>query len=46
MALHKGFAESPHVALDPALPRYAHPFYNSNQRLTACGYNLFNLGGI
>jgi hypothetical protein len=26
--------------------RYAHPFYRANQRLTACGYNLFNLGGI
>ena len=21
-------------------------FYNINQRLTSCGYNLFNLGGI
>ncbi|NKB67029.1 MAG: hypothetical protein GKR89_08210 [Candidatus Latescibacteria bacterium] len=26
--------------------RYAHPHYQINQRLTACGYNLFNLGGI
>jgi hypothetical protein len=29
-----------------ALARYAHPFYRTNQRLTACGYNLWNLGGI
>jgi hypothetical protein len=29
-----------------ALARYSHPFYRINQRLTACGYNLFNLGGI
>jgi hypothetical protein len=29
-----------------AVRRYAHPFYRANQRLTACGYNLFNLGGI
>ena len=29
-----------------ALRRYAHPFYRTNQRLTSCGYNLFNLGGI
>ncbi|MGK7397487.1 MAG: hypothetical protein ACNS62_23115 [Candidatus Cyclobacteriaceae bacterium M3_2C_046] len=26
--------------------RYQHPFYEVNQRLTGCGYNLFNLGGI
>jgi hypothetical protein len=26
--------------------RYNHPFYRINRRLTACGYNLFNLGGI
>ena len=29
-----------------ALRRYAHPMYAANQRLTCCGYNLFNLGGI
>ena len=29
-----------------ALRRTAHPFYRANRRLTACGYNLFNLGGI
>jgi hypothetical protein len=29
-----------------ALRRYAHPFYQANQRLTSSGYNLFNLGGI
>jgi hypothetical protein len=31
---------------DPARCRYGHRYYASNQRLTACGYNLFNLGGI
>ena len=31
---------------DAAQRRYEHPFYRINQRLTACGYNLFNLGGI
>lgn len=29
-----------------AKARYAHPFYRANQRLTAAGYNLVNLGGI
>jgi hypothetical protein len=29
-----------------AMLRYEHPFYRTNQRLTASGYNLFNLGGI
>ncbi len=29
-----------------AKARYAHPFYQTNQRLTASGYNLVNLGGI
>lgn len=29
-----------------ATARYAHPFYRANQRLTATGYNLINLGGI
>ena len=29
-----------------ALRRYRHPFYDVNRRLTSCGYNLFNLGGI
>jgi hypothetical protein len=29
-----------------ALARYAHPYYRTNQRLTAVGYNLINLGGI
>ena len=29
-----------------ARARYAHPFYRTNQRLTASGYNLGNLGGI
>ena len=28
------------------LKRYKHPYYKVNQKLTACGYNLFNLGGI
>ena len=31
---------------DAALLRYHHPFYKVNQKLTACGYNLFNLGGL
>jgi hypothetical protein len=31
---------------DAAKRRYNHLFYRTNQRLTACGYNLFNLGGI
>jgi len=26
--------------------RYRHPYYKVNQKLTACGYNLFNLGGL
>ncbi len=29
-----------------ARARYAHPFYKANQRLTATGYNLINLGGL
>ena len=29
-----------------AIQRYENPFYQLNQRLTSCGYNLFNLGGI
>ena len=29
-----------------ALARYQHPFYRKNQKLTATGYNLQNLGGI
>lgn len=29
-----------------AMMRYNHPFYNVNKRLTGCGYNLFNLGGV
>ncbi|UCG58503.1 MAG: hypothetical protein JSU70_03140 [Phycisphaerales bacterium] len=29
-----------------AMRRYRHRFYEVNHRLTACGYNLFNLGGI
>jgi hypothetical protein len=29
-----------------ALARYTHPFYRTNQKLTATGYNLVNLGGI
>jgi hypothetical protein len=29
-----------------ALSRYQHPAYRANQRLTACGYNLVNLGGL
>jgi hypothetical protein len=31
---------------DRALARYTHPFYWTNRRLTACGYNLVNLGGV
>ena len=31
---------------EAALMRYSHPFYEVNKRLTGCGYNLFNLGGI
>jgi hypothetical protein len=30
----------------PALARYAHPFYATNQRLTGVGYNLINLCGL
>ena len=29
-----------------ALQRYKHPFYKANQRLTATGYNVVNLGGL
>jgi hypothetical protein len=29
-----------------ARERYAHRFCRANQRLTATGYNLVNLGGI
>ncbi len=29
-----------------ALARYAHPFYRTNQRLTASGSNLNVLGGL
>lgn len=29
-----------------ALKRYKHPFYKANQRLTATGYNIVNLGGL
>ncbi len=29
-----------------AKERYRNPFYYVNKRLTACGYNLFNLGGL
>jgi hypothetical protein len=29
-----------------ALARYQHPFYRKNQKLTATGYNLLNLGGL
>lgn len=29
-----------------ALNRYSHPFYKANQKLTATGYNIVNLGGI
>lgn len=29
-----------------AVARYQHPFYVRNQKLTATGYNLLNLGGI
>ena len=29
-----------------ALKRYEHPFYKANQRLTATGYNIVNLGGL
>ena len=31
---------------DRALKRYKHPFYKANQRLTATGYNIVNLGGL
>jgi len=31
---------------EAALARYRHPFYEANQRLTAVGYNLVNLGGL
>lgn len=31
---------------ETALARYANPFYKSNQRLTAVGANLHNLGGL
>ena len=29
-----------------ALRRYSHPFYQANQKLSATGYNIVNLGGI
>ncbi|MEJ2701115.1 MAG: hypothetical protein P8Z79_01605 [Sedimentisphaerales bacterium] len=29
-----------------ALKRYLNPFYKANQRLTATGYNVMNLGGV
>lgn len=29
-----------------ALRRYSHPFYKANQKLSATGYNIVNLGGI
>ncbi len=29
-----------------AKARYSHPFYRTNQRLTATGYNLINLSGL
>lgn len=29
-----------------AQARYAHRFYRANQKLTATGYNLANLGGM
>ncbi len=31
---------------EAARARYANPFYQANQRLTATGYNLVNLGGL
>ncbi len=31
---------------DAAKQRYAHPAYRTQQRLTATGYNLINLGGL
>lgn len=31
---------------DPALARYRHPFYRANRRLTGCGYNRRNIGGV
>lgn len=31
---------------DIAKWRYNHPFYKANQRLTATGYNMVNLGGL
>ncbi len=31
---------------DAARARYAHPFYQLNQKQTGNGYNLFNLGGL
>ncbi len=39
-----GWAEARDSAA--ALARYGHRFYGANQRLTATGYNLGNLGGI
>ena len=29
-----------------AIERYENPSYKLSQRLTSCGYNLFNLGGV
>lgn len=34
------------VDSERARKRYAHPYYRANQRLTANGYNLINLGGL
>jgi len=31
---------------DAARRRYEHPFYQANQRLSASGYNVVNLGGL
>jgi hypothetical protein len=40
------WADANAVDSEQALRRYAHPHYRTNQRLTACGYNLFSLGGL
>ena len=40
------WADTNAVDSPAALKRYRHPFYAANQRLTATGANLQNLGGI
>ncbi|QDU88548.1 hypothetical protein Pla175_19260 [Pirellulimonas nuda] len=40
------WADANAIDSEAALKRYALRCYYTNQRMTACGYNLFNLGGL